>query len=71
MDWKNIITELRLAGLSQKAIANAVGCGQATVSDLATSKSATPGYDIGVKLVALHKKHRRAIAAALAATAQV
>ena len=65
MNWKNIITELRLAGFSQRVVAQTVGCGQASISDLATNKSTSPNYEIGAKLVAMHKKHRKAIASAL------
>jgi transcriptional regulator with XRE-family HTH domain len=61
MNWKNIISELRLVKVTQQQIAAFCGCGQATISDLHNGKTKSPAYETGVAIVALHKKHSKAI----------
>ncbi|MDE2022038.1 MAG: helix-turn-helix transcriptional regulator [Patescibacteria group bacterium] len=54
MDWKNIIAQIQeLGGLTQPQIAAIVGCGQATVSDLANGKTREPRHSLGQALCAL------------------
>lgn len=59
MDWKLIISELQALGMSQPQIAAACGCGQATISDLASGKTKDPRDSLGQALRALLKKSRR------------
>lgn len=54
MDWQKIISEVQAErGMSQPQIAEAVGCAQATVSDLATGKTAEPRYALGAAILGL------------------
>lgn len=54
MDWKNTIAEIQRHGkLTQKEIAETVGCAQATISDLANGTTKQPSYALGVSLVDL------------------
>jgi predicted XRE-type DNA-binding protein len=52
MDWKALIAELQ-EYLSQPQIAAIVGCGQSTLSDLASGASKEPRYSLGESLKAL------------------
>jgi len=67
MDWKKIIAALTGAGLTQTDIASKCNAAQATVSDLATGKTASPGFDLGQALLRLHaelaSKKRQKLAA--------
>ena len=54
MDWKLLISELTSRGLSQPQIAAKVGCGQATISDLASARTKEPRHSLGQALIALH-----------------
>lgn len=56
MDWKQLIAEIRAGGLSQPQIASACGCGQATISDLASGVTKDPRDSLGQALRALHAK---------------
>lgn len=54
MDWKNIIAEIQRHGeLTQPQIAHAVGCAQATISDLVNGATKQPRYPLGVALIEL------------------
>lgn len=54
MNWKNTIAEIqRLGHLTQPQIAEKVGCSQASISDIATGKTAQPRYPLGAALVEL------------------
>lgn len=60
MDIQYTITQLRQrAGLSQKAIGEAIGCSQPNVSDMEAGKSGIkrPSYDLVSKLQALAEQH--------------
>lgn len=59
MNWKTIIAELKLCGLNQEQIAAECGCAQSTISDVGSGKIQRPNFDIGTRLTALHKKHKR------------
>lgn len=54
MDWKKLIAELQAQGLTQPQIAERCGCGQATISDLASGKTGDPRHSLGQALKALH-----------------
>lgn len=58
MDWKQIISELQARGYTQPQIARYCGCGQASISDLATGKTSQPRYSLGELLLQLHRKRR-------------
>lgn len=53
MDWKKIIAQIQAHGLSQPQIAGRCGCGQATISDLASGKTRDPRDSLGQALRAL------------------
>ena len=55
MDWKNIIAELINEGLRQTEIAQTAGVSQAVISDLLHGKQRTVAWEIGERLLALHK----------------
>lgn len=58
MDWKNIISELMQAGVSQVEIGNEIGLSQPSVSDIAAGKTKTDvRWGVGQRLIALHAKH--------------
>jgi len=59
MDFKKLISDLTVAGFKQAKIAQDVGCSQANVSDISVGKVRQPNYALGVRLIALHKKHMR------------
>lgn len=61
MNWKQLITDLKTAGLGQEQIAQACGCSQATVSELLHSPTKQPSHPLGEALRALHRKHLRKI----------
>lgn len=54
MDWKQLIAELMARPMSQTQIAAACGCGQATISDLASGNTKEPRHSLGEALRALH-----------------
>ena len=55
MDWKNIIADIQRHGqLTQPQIAMECGCGQATISDLASGKTEQPRHSLGESLLAVH-----------------
>jgi len=53
MNWKNLIQSLTTQGLTQKQIADACGCSQASISDLSTGKTKAPSFPLGVALMKL------------------
>lgn len=56
MDWKSTIAEIQAHGMSQPQIAALCGCGQATISDLASGKTQDPRHSLGQNLIALLEK---------------
>lgn len=58
MDWKSLIAELQRSGLSQPRIAAECGCGQATISDLASGTTKDPRHTLGEALKELAKRVR-------------
>ena len=60
MDWKSIIADLEsLPGMTRQKIAESVGLSASAIRELANRNTKQPGYDAGVRLVALHKLHVR------------
>ncbi|MCX8748626.1 XRE family transcriptional regulator [Snodgrassella sp. B3088] len=62
MNWSTIIEDLQKAGYSQKDIANHCNCSQGAISQIkakfsqtCVNKNKTVSFDLGNKLIALHK----------------
>lgn len=55
MNWQTLIADLIAAGMTQMQISVACGVAQSTVSGLARGESKSPSYDLGTKLVELHR----------------
>jgi transcriptional regulator with XRE-family HTH domain len=51
MQWKDYLAKLAAKGVSQCQIAREVGCGQATISDLALGKTKEPRTSLGMALM--------------------
>jgi transcriptional regulator with XRE-family HTH domain len=62
MNWQSLISDLKARQISQAQIAAACNCKQSTISDLATGKTGSPSYELGIALIALHKR-RKTVAA--------
>lgn len=58
MNWKKLVADLAERQVTQKQIAAACGCGQASVSDIATGVTKDPRASIAFGLMALAKRHR-------------
>lgn len=57
MQWKDYIAAIADKGLSQSQIAKQAGCGQATISDLASGKTQEPRHSLGVALMRIGRRH--------------
>lgn len=57
--WRDIITELRLMGLTQMELAGHCGVNQSAISELLTGKTTDPRYSTGASLLALHAMYYR------------
>lgn len=56
-DWKQVLAEIVACdGMTQMKIADIVGCGQATISDLAFGTTKEPRHSLGESIRALHQK---------------
>lgn len=75
MQWTIVISDIQARhGWTQPQIAKAAGCGQATISDLATGKTTEPRFGLGKVLLALRDKrpaelvdlHQQVLASAVA-----
>ncbi|CAM8658280.1 hypothetical protein MCEMIEM13_01503 [Comamonadaceae bacterium] len=73
MNWKQVIADIqREHKLTQGRIAAEVGCGQVTISELASGKTEQPRYNLGAALLDLLKSGpKMAASAAQAATENV
>jgi predicted XRE-type DNA-binding protein len=60
--WSQIIADIQKRGLSQAQIAQACGCAQATISDLAKGATTEPRHALGEALLKLIKASDREIA---------
>ena len=56
MDIRVAVNELLESGLTQVEIGRLCGCSQPTVSDLSSGKQKTINFDVGWRIVALHKE---------------
>lgn len=54
-DWSALLREMRDTGMTQAAIAEAVGLTQATVSVLMNKPGTTTEYSNGLRILAAHK----------------
>lgn len=64
MDWKSLISELEsVPGINRQRLAEIAGLSASAIRELANGNTKQPGYDAGVRLVALHKLHVRPEAA--------
>lgn len=57
MQWKNYIAAITASGMSQLQLAKLAGCGQATISDLASGKTLEPRHSLGVALIRIGRRH--------------
>ncbi len=57
MQWKDYIAAIAEKGVSQSQIAKQAGCGQATISDLASGKTQEPRHSLGMALLRVGKRH--------------
>jgi hypothetical protein len=67
MNWKLLVNELMAAGVTQVQIAQECRCAQSSISDLRSGAIEHPRFEIGAKLVELHKKAIRRTKTAKAA----
>ena len=56
MQWKDYIAAIVAKGLTQKQLADKAGCGQATISDIASGKTRDPRSSIGLALLSVGKR---------------
>ncbi|QIL72293.1 helix-turn-helix transcriptional regulator [Diaphorobacter sp. HDW4B] len=56
MQWKDYIAAIAERGLTQKQLADKAGCGQATISDIASGKTRDPRSSIGFALIRIGKR---------------
>ena len=56
MEWKDYLAKIAAQGVSQSQIAREVGCGQATISDLALGKTREPRTSLGLALMRIGKR---------------
>ncbi len=55
MNIPSKVKEILNTGITQKEVAEFVGCSQATISDLATGIQTTTKFEFGLKVLELHK----------------
>jgi predicted XRE-type DNA-binding protein len=63
MDWIRLLSDLTASGLTQAEIASEVGVTQSSISDLKRGTTTRPNFELGNKLVQLHKRVMREVAA--------
>lgn len=56
MQWKDYISALAAKGVTQSQIAKEAGCGQSTISDLASGNTREPRSSLGNALVRIGKR---------------
>ena len=65
MNFQALIKEILGSGMTQVEVAQTLSCSQAYISDLCLGKRGKSiSYDLGVKVIALHKKRMRRMARA-------
>lgn len=56
MQWKDYIAAIAAKGITQSQMAAEAGCGQATISDLASGKSKEPRASLGMALMKIGRR---------------
>ena len=56
MQWKDYIAAITDKGMTQKQLAAKAGCGQATISDIASGKTLDPRSSIGLAILSVGKR---------------
>lgn len=56
MHWNDYIAAIIDKGLTQKQLAQKAGCGQATISDIASGKTRDPRSSIGLAILGVGKR---------------
>lgn len=57
MQWKHYIAAIAAKGISQSQLAKQAGCGQATISDLASGKTLEPRHSLGMALIRVGRRY--------------
>jgi len=57
VDWRAVMAGLKRAGITQPEIALALGCGQATLSDMARGKTQDPRFMLAAGLLRMAEQH--------------
>ena len=57
MKWNDYIAAIAEKGVSQSQLAKQAGCGQATISDLASGKTKEPRHSLGAVLLRIGKRY--------------
>ncbi|VUZ24117.1 Uncharacterised protein [uncultured Comamonas sp.] len=57
MQWKDYISTLVSKGVTQSQLAKEAGCGQSTISDLASGNTKEPRSSLGMALMRIGKRH--------------
>ena len=68
MQWKDYIAAIAAKGVSQNQLAKQAGCGQATISDLASGKTLEPRHSLGVALIKVGRRLGVRTSASITAT---
>lgn len=55
MDWKQLVLEIKGAGMTQEQIADFIGVSAGTLSELINGKIIEPRWSRGDALIALHR----------------
>jgi len=56
MQWKDYLSALAAKGVTQSQIAKEAGCGQSTISDLASGNTKEPRSSLGTALLRIGKR---------------
>lgn len=56
MQWKNYIAAIVHKGMTQKQLADEAGCGQPSISDLASGKTRDPRSSVGLALIRIGQR---------------
>lgn len=57
MNWNEYIQDLIDAGMTQAAIGESIGLSQPSIADLLNGHTKSVRWEVGDKLIALHKIH--------------
>lgn len=59
MNFRKLLTELNVAGLSDREVARQVNVSQQAISYLRKKRGGDPRYSLGVKIIELHERVMR------------